>query len=384
MSTTNIDPTIFCVAGMAVLFVVYLVSTGKQPPRKPYHRRGTHNDGKHRSIYEHSDSSSSTPKRVKANAPVTVDNNSQVKSWDPASTLTEALDRIDKFTGIEFEHYVAYLLRIQGYEAEVTPPSSDKGVDVVARKGGKKFAVQVKRYDGKVPQDAVMQVIAGQTYYACDAAMVVTNSFFNQNAIEYADRTGCMLVNRSTLADWIRLHDVAHELLTPATIVVDYVGDHYLAAADPSVTTITVSEKGVMYLMDKLREHVAQGYKIAIVAPVSVDAYEIMALNRLLVRALPQRKIVDLVGRELDWDTDAISWAQLEQNATTADILVRRDLPKLLLERVPELKVVVVSRPDDFKEEELLKLRSVLAGQKGKKWFYLFASQEPAREVLVG
>lgn len=321
---------------------------------------------------------------VTSNAPVTVDNNSQVKSWEPASTLTKALDRIDKFTGIEFEHYVAYLLRIQGYEAEVTPPSSDKGVDVVARKGGKKFAVQVKRYDGKVPQDAVMQVIAGQTYYACDAAMVVTNSFFNQNAIEYADRTGCMLVNRSTLADWIRLHDVAHELLTPATIVVDYVGDHYLAAADPSVTTITVSEKGVMYLMDKLREHVAQGYKIAIVAPVSVDAYEIMALNRLLVRALPQRKIVDLVGRELDWDTDAISWAQLEQNATTADILVRRDLPKLLLERVPELKVVVVSRPDDFKEEELLKLRSVLAGQKGEKWFYLFASQEPAREVLVG
>ncbi len=384
MSTTNTDPTIFCLVGAAVIFIVYLVSANKQLTRKSYYRRGTRHGGQHGSRNENSHSSSSAPEQAKANISATQAGSSQVKSWIPAPTLTEALERIDNFSGIEFEHYIAHLLRIQGYQAEVTPPSSDKGVDVIAQKEGRRFAVQVKRYDGKVSQDAVMQVIAGQSYYACDVAMVVTNSHFNQNAVEYAERTGCILVNRGALANWIRLYDVAHELLSPEAIIVDYVGDQYLPPGDPSVTTVTVGKLGQRYLVDKLCERLAEGDKVAILEPPSEYSSEIRTLKRMLVQALPQRRIVDLAGRELEWDTDATSWADVEQQSASADVVIRRDLSESLLSSVPAMKVVVVSRAEDFRGEELLKLRYMLAAQKGRKWLFLIVDEEPAKSVDIG
>lgn len=50
----------------------------------------------------------------------------------------------------------------------------DLGVDIVARKDGVTWGVQVKHYSGLVGINAVRQVVVALKMYGCDRAMVVT------------------------------------------------------------------------------------------------------------------------------------------------------------------------------------------------------------------
>ena len=100
-------------------------------------------------------------------------------------------------TGHEYEQVVArYLQRHGYYGVQVTKGSGDFGVDVIARKGLTKYAVQCKYYSHAVGLDAIQEVVAGKTYYGCDAAMVVTNSTFTKAARELATRNGVKLIER--------------------------------------------------------------------------------------------------------------------------------------------------------------------------------------------
>lgn len=116
---------------------------------------------------------------------------------------TLALAGIDQMPGLEFERYVGRLLASQGYQVEVTRASGDFGADIVAIKEGYRFAVQVKRYEGKVPGSAVSQAVASMAFYECDWAMVVTNSHFTPGAIRLAKANQCRLVDRDALQEWI-------------------------------------------------------------------------------------------------------------------------------------------------------------------------------------
>lgn len=110
---------------------------------------------------------------------------------------------IDNMTGIQFEHYVAQLLTAQGYKTQVTTSSRDFGVDVIAQKQAVKYAIQVKRQTKNVSRRAVSDAVTGKFHYGCTAAMVVTNVFYTSGAQELAKSTGCRLVDRNELANWI-------------------------------------------------------------------------------------------------------------------------------------------------------------------------------------
>ena len=102
-----------------------------------------------------------------------------------------------------FEEYVAKLLDHRGYKTKVVGQAGDMGVDVVASKGGEKYAIQVKRYSSPVSRTAVSDAVAGQAYHGCNAAMLVTNNYFTKGAWALAQSTNCQLVDRDTLAKWI-------------------------------------------------------------------------------------------------------------------------------------------------------------------------------------
>lgn len=112
---------------------------------------------------------------------------------------------IDAMTGEEFEEYVAELLRFQGYKTRITPRSGDYGVDIVASKDGIKTAVQIKRYSRKLDQKPIREAVAGMAVrqYGCTKAMVVTNSTFTKAAEFLAKESGCELVDREKLGEWI-------------------------------------------------------------------------------------------------------------------------------------------------------------------------------------
>lgn len=113
------------------------------------------------------------------------------------------LGQIDRMDGLDFEYYVARLLNNRGYRTHVTPGSNDYGVDVVAERGGERFAVQVKRYKGKVSRRAVSDAVGAMRHYNCNRCMVVTNSYYTDDARVLADTNHCVLVDRDELASWI-------------------------------------------------------------------------------------------------------------------------------------------------------------------------------------
>lgn len=110
---------------------------------------------------------------------------------------------IDTMDPLEFEVYIAKLLKHRGFTAIKLTERYDYGVDIVAEKGGTRWGVQVKRYSGLVKADAVRQVFTALVRYKCDRSIVVTNSVFSRPARELAADNNCVLIDRDQLSEWI-------------------------------------------------------------------------------------------------------------------------------------------------------------------------------------
>ena len=122
--------------------------------------------------------------------------------------LEEELEKIDMFTGIQFEQYIMNLLKKEGYtNVKPTKISGDYGVDITAEKCGLKCAIQCKRYHNNIPIKAIQEIKSGKTYYKCDKAMVITNSYYTQNAKNLASRIGVQLFDRDDLIRIIKKHN---------------------------------------------------------------------------------------------------------------------------------------------------------------------------------
>lgn len=97
--------------------------------------------------------------------------------------------------GIEYEQYCANYLNRHGYRnAKVTKASGDHGVDVIAYKRGKKYAVQCKYYSSPVGNKAIQEVYTGIALYDCNHGIVITNSTFTKQAKAEASKLGIKLM----------------------------------------------------------------------------------------------------------------------------------------------------------------------------------------------
>ncbi len=102
--------------------------------------------------------------------------------------------------GHDFEYVVADLLKGVGfYNVQVTVGSGDYGIDVVGWYDGASYAIQCKKYSGKVGVAAVQEAYAGRSYYGCNYAMVITNNYFTPAAIKLAKSTGVILWDRNNV-----------------------------------------------------------------------------------------------------------------------------------------------------------------------------------------
>jgi restriction system protein len=102
-------------------------------------------------------------------------------------------------SGEEFENYLSEHFRKIGYRVKLTPKSNDYGADLVLRKGGEKIVVQAKRYQSKVSNKAIQEIVGALGYYNAQKAMVVTNSYFTKNACDLARANGVELWDRNVL-----------------------------------------------------------------------------------------------------------------------------------------------------------------------------------------
>lgn len=115
------------------------------------------------------------------------------------------LRKIDNMNGLDFEQYVANLLKQNGYNnVQVTKSSGDYGVDITAWLDGEKVVFQCKRYKNNIGLKPIQEVYAGKRHYNADIAIVVTNSYFTQSAIQLAKETDVVLWDRGGLTNLIR------------------------------------------------------------------------------------------------------------------------------------------------------------------------------------
>ena len=117
---------------------------------------------------------------------------------------SEDIFLIDEMEGHEFEYFCAEILRKNGFsEVSVTKASGDQGVDVLAVKGGIKYAIQCKNYASPLSNTPVQEVNAGKTFYNCHVGVVMTNSTFTTGAKTLAEATGVLLWDRAVLQEMI-------------------------------------------------------------------------------------------------------------------------------------------------------------------------------------
>lgn len=111
-------------------------------------------------------------------------------------------DDFDTMSGIEFEHYIAGLLRRSGFSwVTVTQASGDFGVDITARQGGKTWAFQCKHYSRNLGVKPIQEVYSGAAKYHADVAVVVTNAHFTNHAVELAKSLNVALWDRDKVID---------------------------------------------------------------------------------------------------------------------------------------------------------------------------------------
>jgi HJR/Mrr/RecB family endonuclease len=90
--------------------------------------------------------------------------------------------QIDVMSGVQFEQYVAALVRSAGWNVSMTPATGDYGVDLIAAKDSHRVAIQCKRLATAVGISAVQQAASGAVRYRCATSMVVSNAEFTNAA----------------------------------------------------------------------------------------------------------------------------------------------------------------------------------------------------------
>ena len=116
------------------------------------------------------------------------------------SSNSYPLKDIDNMTGLQFERYIAKLLKTKGYTNIKLTEKYDLGIDIIATKDNIRYGIQVKRYSYPVKADAVRQAVTALNYYNCDKAMVITNSTFTKTAIKLAQSNGCRMISGANLS----------------------------------------------------------------------------------------------------------------------------------------------------------------------------------------
>jgi restriction system protein len=124
-----------------------------------------------------------------------------ISLWEHKSI--SSLGTIDTMAGVEFERYVARLLKKLGYTHISLTEKYDYGIDIIAEKDHIRWGIQVKRNSGLVKAHAVRQAVTGLRKYNCNRAMVISNSNFSHFAQELAYSNNCTLIDRNKLARWI-------------------------------------------------------------------------------------------------------------------------------------------------------------------------------------
>jgi restriction system protein len=127
---------------------------------------------------------------------------------------------IDSLDWSGFEEFIAALFQAKGYRTRLTP-TYDQGGDVIADGNEERLVIQTKHSTGgNIGNKGVQQVVAGLGYYQGTRAIVVTNRYFTESAIDLARANNVELWDRDRLsAEAVNTHSSDPSSITSPTRV---------------------------------------------------------------------------------------------------------------------------------------------------------------------
>jgi len=115
--------------------------------------------------------------------------------------LNEKLAELEKLDDMQFEHYMARLFALKGYEVKYTPIENDFGADLIITRGNEIVAVRCKLGNSILGKDAVEEALESMKHYAVRKVMIVTTQMFSAEAIRFARKNPVVLVDRPALIE---------------------------------------------------------------------------------------------------------------------------------------------------------------------------------------
>jgi len=107
------------------------------------------------------------------------------------------------YTPIEFEHLTSEIFSLLGYKSRVTPPSGDKGIDVILISNQEKIGVQCKRYRDSIGPATIREFAGALEGAHLSKGFLVTTSTFTKAAREASrnSRSSIKLICGEELAE---------------------------------------------------------------------------------------------------------------------------------------------------------------------------------------
>lgn len=94
---------------------------------------------------------------------------------------------------IDFEQEARRSLEMLRFTVMKIPETDNQGVDIIATRNGKRWAIQCKSKPGRVGNAAVQKVIDGKIFYNCNYACIITDSSFTPSAYKLATKAGVIM-----------------------------------------------------------------------------------------------------------------------------------------------------------------------------------------------
>lgn len=115
------------------------------------------------------------------------------------------IEDIDALSGYDFELFISAFLTSINIKNQLTKKSGDKGVDIIAHVKTSSIAIQTKLYfNHKVGSKAIQEIFTAKNYFNYSYAVVVTNSYFSNQAIELAKNLNIILIDRNILINLLK------------------------------------------------------------------------------------------------------------------------------------------------------------------------------------
>ena len=125
---------------------------------------------------------------------------SELKDWQywERKRVTSYWSKMD---GAKFEHEMASLFRLAGFQAQVTKASGDGGIDIILTRGTRRIAVQCKRYQKDVGPHVIRDLWGTMHHQGYEEGCIVTTAYFTQGVKDFARGKNIYLINMRDILD---------------------------------------------------------------------------------------------------------------------------------------------------------------------------------------